>query len=118
MDAFQPEVLAKWLEHDAGNLSKKISGKQSITPNFVIEFYSKLSSVIAKLHAGMLPHEIQMEMTVEEPTSYTYKNIWEELRLVKATLAEYGIAIQELKDAVQSRDCRVDGSPEGGDGRN
>jgi hypothetical protein len=87
---------------DAGNLSKKLNGNESITRNDLRDFYSAVSSVVLKLRNGIPPYQIELEMTAgEEPEGSKGKNLWEEIRLIKATLEDHGMAIQELRTRVE-----------------
>jgi len=99
---FTRELLAKWMGRDAGNLSRKLNGAEAVTRKDLRDFESKISSVIIKLEKGMAPHRIELEMTDEEDP-LVYKNVWEEIRLMKETLQDHDTAIQELKSEMKER---------------
>jgi hypothetical protein len=97
LKAFSPQVLANWLKKDKGNVSRKLNGIESITSNDLADFYSKLGSAITKLQNGVPPYQIELEMNPVEEDPQVFRNLWEEVRLIKETLLEHGAAIRELK---------------------
>jgi hypothetical protein len=102
LKAFTRELLASWMHRDPGNLSKKLTGNEFITPKDLRDFYGAVSSVLIKLRNGIPAHQIAMEMMSEEETNgYQEKNLWEEIRLIKDTLQDHDEAIQELKSDVR-----------------
>jgi len=97
---FKQDLVALWLGKDTANFSKKMSGTDPITRNDIKDLYGKLSSVIRKLADGVLPYQIELEMSpVEEPEGY--KNLYEEMRLIKADLAQKEGEIRNLEAMVQ-----------------
>ncbi|HXB09095.1 MAG TPA: hypothetical protein VNW04_18350 [Puia sp.] len=99
----KPETVAKWLNMDAANFSNKMRGvgKNTVTTAFLVNFYGKLSSVIEKIHRKVPAHQIIMEMErVEEPE--TYKNLHEEMRLLKETVENQGRMLSKHEAAIQA----------------
>lgn len=102
LDAFTSQLLAKWLNKDKGNISKKLTGIEPTTRNDIKDFYGKLSSVVQQLKNGVPAYLIELEMETEIAASpETYKNLWQEIRLIKETLQQYGMAIKELQEQIK-----------------
>jgi len=94
LKAFTPQLLAEWIKKDKGNLSKKLNGIEPITRNDIRDFYTGVSSVMEKLKNGIHAFQIELEMSADEPEEHK-KNLWEEIRLMKATLQEQNTTLQE-----------------------
>ena len=94
LEAFTPQLLAEWLDKDKGNISKKLNGNEPITRNDIKDFYSKLSSIVAKLEIGVNSFQIELEM--ENPTDEDraiVKNLWEEIRLLNERMQQFDVTI-------------------------
>lgn len=89
LEAFTPELLAKWMGKDAGNISKKLNGIEPITRKYLIDFYRTIGPILVKLKAGLPAYQIELEMMPDDEMTIPQKrNLWEELRLIKESLAE------------------------------
>jgi hypothetical protein len=102
LGAFTPQLLAEWLNKDKGNISRKLHGNEAITRNDIRDFYSKLSSVVAKLKKGINSFEIELEM--EDPTDAdrpVVKNLWEEIRLIHEKMGQFHLRLIELQDRIK-----------------
>lgn len=102
LEAFTPQLLAEWLHKDKGNISRKLHGNEAITRNDILDFYSKLSSVVAKLKKGVNSFEIELEMenpTDEEPK--VVRNLWEEIRLIHEKMGQFHVTLTELQDKIK-----------------
>ncbi len=102
LSAFTPQLLAEWLHKDKSNISRKLHGNEAITRNDIKDFYSKLSSVIAKMKEGIYSYQIEMEM--EEPTDEdrpVVKNLWEEIRLIHEKMGQFNLTLIKLQDRIK-----------------
>ena len=102
LEAFTPQLLAEWLNKDKGNISKKLNGNEPITRKDIKDFYSKLSSIVAKLKIGLNSFQIELEM--DEPTDgdlRVVKNLWEEIRLLNEKMQQFDLTLIELQDRIK-----------------
>jgi hypothetical protein len=113
LDAFMAQLLAKWMGRDPGNFNKKINGIEPITRNDVKDFYRCLSSVIAKLEKNVEPYQIELEMesTAENEETPEYKNLHEEIRLIKETMKEQGKTLKEQGETIRKLEQQQGSNP-------
>jgi hypothetical protein len=107
LTVFTAQTLAKWMEKDKGNFSRKINGQEAVTPRFLRDFYGKLEPVIARIKQGATAHQVEEEMATEpEAEKKPYIKVWVEIGMIKAVLEKHEAEIRELQAGDSGREGR------------